>query len=88
MVHLKYKETLRDIFWVNHGNVRNKIFVDEKGNKIKNFDTSDLISYKEREQSAFSLNKWFLLKFSDNSEKLARVNEEFIVSSFYLNDVI
>ena len=46
------------------------------------------MSYKKTETDTFSLHQWFDLSFSDGYHVKARVDEPYLVSNFYTNEVI
>ena len=87
IVYRKLKNTLRAMVWQNLGSCAAQIFLKENSQPVLEFNDQQLVTMQCKEKP--SLDKWFSLHFSSGTTLTARLDEEFIVSTFYTNqDVV
>ena len=73
--------------WQNLGNCADQMFLKENSQHVSEFNNQQLVTMQCKEKP--SLDKWFSLHFSSGSTITARLDEAFIVSTFYTNqDVV
>ena len=84
----RLKTTLRNIVWRNLGEISASLFHGVDNEPIEVFKTSKITSFEEREENEFSLDKIFQFKMEDGSIVKGKLNEEFLISSFYTNSEI
>ena len=58
VIFKRYKDTIRDNVWLDHGGIRSKIFVNQHGNFVNDSDHNTLESYHEAEINSFSLDDY------------------------------
>lgn len=86
IVYRKLKKTLRAMVWQNLGNCADQMFLKENNQPVLEFNDHQLVSIQCKEKP--SLDKWFSLHFSSGTSITARLDEEFIVFTFYTNQEV
>ena len=79
-----FKTTIEKILWFGLGDLA--VFVDEQGNLVQEFRHGNLLSLTTINST--SLDQWFELEFASDVKVKAKLDEEKLIASFYINQAI
>ena len=80
----RFKTTLMAMMWQGLGNCARRMFIDKDNEPVTAFDGHQLISASVCDHP--SIDQWFSLTFSSGKTVRARIDEEFVFTSMYLNE--
>ena len=80
----RFKTTVMAMMWQGLGNCASRIFLDKNNKPVTDFDQHQLTSASASDLP--SIDQWFSLTFSSGKTVTARIDEEFVFASMYLNE--
>lgn len=86
IIYRNLKTTLKAMVWHNLGTCADEMFLTANHQPVTEFNDQQLVTMQCEDKP--SLHEWFSLTFSSGSTVHARLNEEFITSTFYNNQEV